>query len=73
MSVYCFEERYRNSSLTEKILSYDMFGAYIPNFNFEGRNKVGSKFGLVATCLFVLLLGNFAGFKISRFVTGANH
>jgi hypothetical protein len=72
MSVYCFEERYRNTSLSETILAFDIFGAYIPTFNFEGRNKVGSPFGFAATCLFVLLLGSFAGFKISRFATGAN-
>jgi hypothetical protein len=70
--VYCFEERYRNKSWTETLLAYDMFGARIPTFNFEGRNKVGSPTGLVATVFFVVLLGSFAGFKVSRLITGGN-
>jgi hypothetical protein len=53
-------------------LSFDIFGTHIPTFNFEGRNKVGSTTGLVSTALFYLLLGSFAGFKISRFTSGAN-
>jgi hypothetical protein len=72
MSVYCLEERYRNNSWTETFLSFDLFGATIPVYNFEGRNKIGTPIGLVSTGMFVTLLGAFAGFKGLRFANGAN-
>ena len=72
MSKHCLEERYRNTSLSEKILAFDAFGARIPAFNFEGRNRIGSIVGIIATCFFYLGIGLFSVFKIARFSTGGN-
>ena len=72
MSEYCLEERYRNTNWTETILSLDLFALPAPSFNFEGRRKIGSALGLVASTFFMLSLGLFIWLKAGRFINGTN-
>jgi hypothetical protein len=66
------EERHRNKSTEETLLSFDIFGSPIPSFNFEGRYNFGSRPGLFATLLFTISLGTFSVLKILRFSAGEN-
>ena len=72
MSEYCLEERYRNKHWTEQLLAWDLFALPTPAFNFEGRRKLGSFLGLVASICFVLAVGLFIWFMASRFIHGTN-
>ena len=49
---YLFDRKPRWNGWTQEIRSYDMFAQPVPQFNFEGRNKVGSNCGLMATLFF---------------------
>ena len=53
-------------------MSWDFFASDVPVFNFEGRNRIGSKLGIVGTLFFGMGLLSFTAFKVTRFVTGSN-
>jgi hypothetical protein len=44
----------------------------VPAFNFQGRNTMGSWFGLLTTIVFWTLLLSFVALKLTRLIRGAN-
>jgi len=45
----------------------DLFQVPIPNFNLNGKSKIGSSFGIIASIMFVFIFINYGLFKILDF------
>ena len=72
MTEHCFGERYRNKSTYETLVSFDMFAPNMPSFNFEGRQKIGSIFGVFFTCFFIVGMSGYSLFNLGKIIDGAN-
>jgi hypothetical protein len=66
---YCLNERYDKVDIRETILGMDLFGAPVPSFNFEGREKIGSWPGILCSLIYLFILASFTWFKITKFNT----
>ena len=72
MCIYLTENRPRNTHWKETLFSYDIFATRVPEFNFEGRDKVGSIIGLCSTAVFLTIMIGFSSLKFKRFVDAEN-
>ncbi len=51
---------------------WDLFGASVPHFNFDGKRSIGTGVGLTCSILLALVIGSFTGLKCLHLAIGHN-